>query len=310
MKLDVVIPTYNRADLLRATLLSLLRPQPPQSLGWRVTVVDNNSTDHTQKALQELAPAFDGKLNWVLETRPGCSHARNTGIESTEGEVIAFLDDDEEITDTWFQALYDYFQDPDVDYIGGPMLPNWKAEPPPWLPVWEYNGVLSIFDLSSEPVDYGPGFPGMLISGNCAFRRATLEQVGPYRADLGRGPVGLGAGEDHDLSLRLKKAGCRGVYVPKLAILHLVPKERLSAGYYRHWIWGQSISQARIGKETGVALWLGIPRYRFGNLARRTLSLAWNILRVRATRKELFIFELECRRIVGLLYGTHGPAAR
>jgi glycosyltransferase involved in cell wall biosynthesis len=273
-------------------------------------VVDNNSFDETQEMLARIAPMFRGCLHCLREVRQGSSFARNAGVAAAAGDIVAFLDDDEEITSTWYRALYDGFQDPGISYIGGPMLPNWEAQPPDWLPVWEYNGVLSIGDASPLAVDYGPGFPGVLISGNSAFRRRVFDVVGLYREDLGRTTHGLGCCEDHDLYLRLLKSGLRGRYVPEFSIYHAIPAERLRASYYRRWVTGQSISQARMSYREDVAYLFGIPRYLFGNVARRTLRVLRDTLAGRVTRKQLFLCELQWRQLGGFLFGTHFPARR
>lgn len=304
LRVDIIIPSYNRAEKLRKTLRSLLRYPVPESLDVQILVVNNNSPDHSAQMLNQMTQEARGRLRVVLETKAGSSHARNAGIAASKGEILAFLDDDEEITSTWYPALAEVFADPTIHYVGGPMLPNWRVNPPEWLPVWEFNGVLSIFEGPPTPADYGPGFPYLLVSGNCAFRRTVFDQVGLYRPDLGRIHEGLGGSEDDDLCLRLIASGLRGRYVPSLAILHNISGERLTASYYRRWIAEQSISQARMGRCEDVVYWMGVPRYQFGNLARKTLELLQSVMTCRLTRKQLFMFELYCRQLGGLLYGS------
>src|SRR3712207_3639443 len=97
MRLDVLIPTYNRHELLRRALASLLAADAPPGLDVRVTVVDNNSKDATRAAVEELMPKFGGRLSYLFEGRQGKSHALNSGIAATDGELVAIIDDDEEV---------------------------------------------------------------------------------------------------------------------------------------------------------------------------------------------------------------------
>jgi len=307
MNVDVVVTTYNRAELLRTTLLSLLRHQTPSAMPRRVIVVNNRCSDNTDKVIEEMAVLFDGRLTRVFEDQPGLSHARNAGIRASSGDVIAFLDDDEEITTTWYPTLFESFQDSELSFLGGAILPNWKSEPPSWLPVREFSGVIGMVDASDTVLSYDENFEGILMGGNSAFRRKVFDQIGIYNVALGRGPSGLGAGEDHDLYYRLRAAKLVGRYEPTFAILHLVPEDRLTAKYFRRWMFGQAVSQGRMDRhaEEGVPLMLGIPRHHLGTAARSS----WNVLSSafcgKFSRKSAFLCELEWRRTIGLLCGTH-----
>ena len=61
MRLDVIIPTYNRHEMLRRTLNSLLAAEVPHGLDVRVTVVDNNSTDQTRQTVEDYTKRFGGR---------------------------------------------------------------------------------------------------------------------------------------------------------------------------------------------------------------------------------------------------------
>jgi glycosyltransferase involved in cell wall biosynthesis len=83
MRLDVVIPTYNRAALLPSALESLLAAEKPHALDVGVTVVDNRSTDGTRAVVDSFRPRFGGELQYVYETKAGRSHALNAGIDAS-----------------------------------------------------------------------------------------------------------------------------------------------------------------------------------------------------------------------------------
>jgi glycosyltransferase involved in cell wall biosynthesis len=87
---SVVLPTYNRAANTERAIRSVLR----QSLtDLELIVVDDASTDDTEGVVN----AFDDpRIDYVRhEVNRGGSAARNTGIERSSGEYIAFLDDDD-----------------------------------------------------------------------------------------------------------------------------------------------------------------------------------------------------------------------
>src|SRR4051794_10428054 len=97
MRLDVIIPTYNRCSMLKRTLDSLLNAERPGGLEVRVTVVDNNSKDQTRQTVEEYVKKFDGFFSYVFEAQQGRSAALNAGIRATDGDLIGMIDDDEEI---------------------------------------------------------------------------------------------------------------------------------------------------------------------------------------------------------------------
>jgi glycosyltransferase involved in cell wall biosynthesis len=88
-KVSVVIPTYNRAAKVRATIESVLA-QTMTDL--EVIVVDDGSSDGTGKILEET---FGDRIRYYAQANKGASVARNKGVEEARGEWIAFLDSDD-----------------------------------------------------------------------------------------------------------------------------------------------------------------------------------------------------------------------
>ena len=64
MRLDVIIPTYNRASLLPSALNSLLAAKVPPGLEVSITVVDNNSTDNTRTVVESFQQKFGDKIRY------------------------------------------------------------------------------------------------------------------------------------------------------------------------------------------------------------------------------------------------------
>lgn len=92
---SVIIPAYNRADLLPRAMQSVLAQT---FADWELIVVDDGSTDGTQEAAARFA---DPRVRVVRHDRNrGLSAARNSGIAHSRGEYVAFLDSDDE----WLEA--------------------------------------------------------------------------------------------------------------------------------------------------------------------------------------------------------------
>jgi glycosyltransferase involved in cell wall biosynthesis len=87
-QVSVIIPTYNRAGCLREAVDSVLSQE---FSGFELIVVDDGSTDETPQLLRE----YGDSIRVLRQENRGVSAARNAGIASGRGELIAFLDSDD-----------------------------------------------------------------------------------------------------------------------------------------------------------------------------------------------------------------------
>ena len=88
---STIIPVYNRAKLIRATLDSVLAQENSDQ---EVIVVDDGSTDDTLAALE----SYGNRIRVLRQQNSGPSVARNLGIQHASGQYIAIIDSD----DLWF----------------------------------------------------------------------------------------------------------------------------------------------------------------------------------------------------------------
>ncbi len=87
--MSVVIPTYNRRDIIHRAIDSVLQQDFKD---FELIVVDDGSTDNTSDVLE----VYGKRIRVVCQEHAGVSSARNQGIKSAHGELIAFLDSDDE----------------------------------------------------------------------------------------------------------------------------------------------------------------------------------------------------------------------
>ncbi len=304
MKLDVVVPTYNRSQLLRRTISSLLLAPIPAGLDVTIFIVDNDSKDDTEKVVREIQSQAVRPLAYIKETNQGASHARNAGISNGHGDIIGFIDDDEEIDQNWYNVVAREFADQATQFIGGVYLPNWAVPAPPWLPPG-YHGVIGVTPARVRS-PYGETFPGIVVSGNAVIRRSVFDLIGPYATKLGRTGKGLLANEDLEFHRRLLNACLHGMYVPDLIIYHHIPADRLTRKYYRrHALWG-GISDGVSDREVKAAVRhiLGIPRYKIGRALRGMASLPRHRFFTREAG-QAFADELASWELLGFIYGKY-----
>lgn len=97
MKLSVIIPTYNRAELVVYAVESVLKQRTEAEI--EIIVIDDGSRDATRAALE---PYMD-QIRYVYQRNKGVNSARNRGLEEAGGDYIALLDSD----DLWLDFKID-----------------------------------------------------------------------------------------------------------------------------------------------------------------------------------------------------------
>ena len=90
---SIIIPTYNRRDLLEAAVDSCVEQTWPNI---EIVIVDDGSTDDTADYLETLPETVSGRtFRTLVQDNSGPSHARNRGLDLAKGEYIKFLDSDD-----------------------------------------------------------------------------------------------------------------------------------------------------------------------------------------------------------------------
>lgn len=182
-RFSVVVPAFNEAVLLPATLESLCRQRT--AADFEVIVVDNNSTDDTA----EIARSYGVRV--VAEAEPGVCQARQTGTVAARGEIIVSADADTTYPGDWLARIDAAFaRHADVVAVAGPCR---YADPPWWMDLFAHG----LF----EAVDWlyrASGWVGYVTATNIAFRRSGFDG---YDLRLTQG------GDELELLRRLRQRG-------------------------------------------------------------------------------------------------------
>lgn len=117
MKLvSIIIPTYNRADLIVVTLDSVFNQIYSN---WECIIIDDGSTDGSGTIIQKYVDS-DTRFSYFLRPdykQKGPSSCRNFGIEKAKGEYVLFLDSDDLISETCLQNRVSFaIQNPKFDF--------------------------------------------------------------------------------------------------------------------------------------------------------------------------------------------------
>lgn len=207
VELSVVIPTYNRRELVREMLIALSR-QSLSSEKFEVVVVVDGSSDGTREMLKDLDTPYSLRVSHQAQS--GAAAARNRGAQSAYGALLVFLDDDlyplprllEEHTRTQAQDR------PGV--VLGRVQPAGTGKRGGWN-IWEERTL----ERHYRAVEDGRRPPAgrRLYSGNFSVLRDRFIQSGGFDVELERG-------EDVELGFRLEKTGLPFYYNPHAVVRH------------------------------------------------------------------------------------------
>jgi glycosyltransferase involved in cell wall biosynthesis len=298
MRLSVLLCTYNRARNLGPALESVAASQLPDGVDWEVLVVDNNSSDRTREIIERYCRRYPQRFRYVFEGRQGKSHALNTGVRESKGDVLAFMDDDVTVEPTWLQNLTRPLENCSWAGCGGRIRPPENVSMPAWISLeGEHSvaGILALFDRGPTPCALAEPPYGT----NMAFRREMFEKYGLFRTDIGPSPGSEIRGEDTEFGLRLMKAGEKLLYEPSAVVYHEIPEGRLRKQYFLTWYFDYGRTLIRL-KDPRPGIWV-IPRPVIGIINRLLKILPKKILRWILTFevKERFFAKMQVWMIAG-----------
>lgn len=207
-RVSIIIPTYNRADLLPQTVESCLAQTYPNL---EIIVVDDGSTDSTA----EMMGRYGDRIVYVRQDRQGMLKARRYGLRQASGEFIAFLDSDDLILPTKIERQVQMLTErPEAGLCHG-----W------YYTVDEQGRKLDLMmDLPETNVLAELICRCFIWSGAPLMRRAWLETVGVLD------PARRWWSYDWDLWLHMALAGCPFTCVREPVGFYRIHANALSSG--------------------------------------------------------------------------------
>ena len=112
-EVSVIVPTYNRADILPRAIESVL----DQTFSdFELLIIDDGSSDNTTEVVRSYN---DSRIKYIRhETNRGQNEARNTGVKNSNGRYISYLDSDDIFLSTYLEEVVEVLQNTNDD-IGG-----------------------------------------------------------------------------------------------------------------------------------------------------------------------------------------------
>ena len=202
-KVSVIIPNYNRADMV----LETIKNQQAQTIPpHEIIVVDDGSTDGSPEVIRKYAP----KVTLLEQENQGPGAARNWGFEHATGDYIQFMDSDDLASLNKLECQVRAIESTDSDFAYCP-----------WLHIrWDdQTSAKPLYTLQCKP----PGKKYSLfewklrgwvqVFQNCVFNRKILEKTGTIRTDLR-------VGEDGEYFARLLANSPRAVFTPECLVFY------------------------------------------------------------------------------------------
>jgi len=198
---SIIIPTYNRAHVLRRAIDSVLS-QSYQD--FEIVVVDDGSTDQTKQLIISMA---NDKIGYYYQTNGGVSKARNLGTWHAKGRYLIFLDSDDEMNSHYLSEVSEQVaSSPSIIFVGVEIAINGqflKAI----LPKLPYG------KLSDR---------GLYLAGSFVIERSLFLKIGGY-------DEALRYSENTELSLRLLQLNTNRIFIDKILFRYNQAKARESS---------------------------------------------------------------------------------
>ncbi len=213
-KVSIIVPSYNRKELLGTCLNSIKNQDYPDK---EIIVVDDGSTDGTSSYIKDLFP----HVKITRNNRPlGPAYAKNLGIVNSSGRYIYFLDSDSELIykDTISAMVRTMESNEKIGSLGGIVELDAAGA------VTRVCGRKVAYDGRSYTISLEnrkSAFPGEIMAEcdfvetcNCFTRRDIVLTAGGFD------PYYIYMGEDKELGMRIRKAGYKNFFGFKVACAH------------------------------------------------------------------------------------------
>lgn len=242
--ISVLIPTYNRAGILRETLEAMSKVER-SGLSADFVVIDNNSKDNTKNVVDLFKDRLP--ILYLFEPRQGKSCALNKALEEVElGEIVVFTDDDVMPHTDWLKQIADSCRrNPEYALGGGKVITAWPGNrEPEWLRFSKTSCGLRGHDLGQHEMLYPDD--NCPIGPNFWIRRYLFENGLRFDESIGPSTIKRAMGEETYLLNKLKHDGYKIVYCPDSILHHRLQKSLITPRGIQHRAYTMGRGSARI----------------------------------------------------------------
>jgi glycosyltransferase involved in cell wall biosynthesis len=239
MKIDVCICTHNPRTKILEIVLQGIANQTLSKNDFQVWVIDNGSHPSINRQELSILEVAGVKCHLIVEPQLGIMYARRRAIIETKGDILVFVDDDNELADNYLEIVAEIANSrPEIGCFGGKLLLSSDLNYPLWIePILPYLAIKDLGDTEiTECADkwgvWEPPTAGMAVRREVvAFYLQRLENL-PQDLLLGRqGRKGLLSSEDSLIARGTYPLGLSCSYQPRLKLTHHLNPDRFKLFY-------------------------------------------------------------------------------
>jgi glycosyltransferase involved in cell wall biosynthesis len=183
-----------------------------------VSIVDNDPTGSAESVVAKFTSVSSLQVRYMQEPKRGIARARNKVVSQSEGDYLAFIDDDEFPARDWLvDALLDCRRF-DVDGVLGPVLRVFESKPPAWLEKSK------LFQRQIHPGGLPVEWRDSRTSNVLIKRSIVLGENAPFRVELR-------AGEDQEFFYRKIREGYSFAWSDRAVVSEVIPPARCRRRY-------------------------------------------------------------------------------
>ena len=221
VKIDICICTFKRPSMLTKLLDSLDNLKTTEQFIASIVIVDNDVNMSAKPVIDEFRSRMNISVRYICEPRQNIALARNRAVKLADGDLIAFIDDDEYAPADWLVNLFIALKRYQVDGVLGPVIGELPSDAPEWIRKGEFffqgKGIKSGTILNLHQTR----------TGNCLISRSVLRTIpGPFDE-----AYGLTGGEDVMLFKQLIQQGYRFAWVAEAPVMETITRHRASASW-------------------------------------------------------------------------------
>lgn len=217
--ISVCVSTYRRPGQLGQLLQRLDQQLTNGLFNFSIVVVDNDAAETARSIVESWAGRLRVPILYGVEPRQNIALARNASVAMATGELLAFVDDDEEPSSEWLLRLYEVLIEYGADGVIGPVVPRFEKG----APFWAVNG--GVFQRPTFKTGEVIHWKAAATNNALVKRELLLELEGPFRPQFGAG------GEDQDLFRRAMSRGRVVVWSAEALCHEPVPPERTKVAF-------------------------------------------------------------------------------
>lgn len=196
MDFSIIIPTWNRSELVEALLQSLHDERSRYESGRTEVLIVDSSVGYEKESILFSCEKYDAIY---VEGDDSVRKKRNKGIQLAKYDYILFIDSDVVVKNGLLDEYVKAYQNPYKVRLGGVLgYTEFVGKKTFWWKMLERTSLINSFSFAR---DYP--FHSWTIGNNVSFKKSVLEEIGMFEENF---PFKLG-GDDLDMTYRVTKAG-------------------------------------------------------------------------------------------------------